>query len=147
MLNMMTSPIIQKATIAANKAHPRLPARGLPTAAVKSGEREQRLFRCLGVFVGRVTLDAIATVDRAIAAGGDEANARADGDPRGTGRTLRHLLSLAEKSLILPARSEASSQREVSPIAAGELVDDETAFGVLETVRELAGSDWLLKVS
>ena len=29
-------------------------------------ESEQRLFRCLGVFVGRVTLDAIAAVDNEV---------------------------------------------------------------------------------
>ena len=31
-------------------------------------EREQRLFRCLGVFVGRVSLDAIAAVESVVEA-------------------------------------------------------------------------------
>jgi transcriptional regulator with XRE-family HTH domain len=56
---------------------------------------EQRLFRCLGVFVGRVTLDAIATVESVVESGGEKGAGEA-GDERETGRTLRQLLSLAE---------------------------------------------------
>jgi predicted ATPase/DNA-binding CsgD family transcriptional regulator/transcriptional regulator with XRE-family HTH domain len=101
-------------------------------------ELEQRLFRCLGVFVGRVSLDAIATVDNVVGARGDEASEGAVGGKRGIERTLRQLLSLAEKSLILPARPEEVDGQEASPTGPRELGDDETAFGMLETVREYA---------
>src|SRR5262249_35730322 len=43
------------------------------------GEQERRFFRCLGVFAGRVTLDAIATVAAAVGAG---AEAAGDGEAR-----------------------------------------------------------------
>ena len=42
-------------------------------------EEEQRLFRCLGVFVGRVSLDAIAAVERAVRADPGEVD---DGEAR-----------------------------------------------------------------
>ena len=70
-------------------------------------EPERRLFRCLGVFVGRVTLDAIAAVAGAVRGAG-AAGSAGDGEPGAapepddSGRTLRGLLSLAEKSLLLP---------------------------------------------
>jgi predicted ATPase/DNA-binding CsgD family transcriptional regulator len=99
---------------------------------------EQRLFRCLGVFVGRVTLDAIATVESVVGAGGGVASEGAVGEERETGRTLRQLLSLAEKSLVLPARPEGSGGQEASPSEPEQLEDDEPAFGMLETVREYA---------
>ncbi len=88
-------------------------------------EPERRLFRCLGVFVGRVTADAISAVVREVAAPQEPPAA---GDERDT---LKRLVSLAEKSLLLPARSdeeEGSAPEE----------DPEPAFGVLETVREYA---------
>jgi predicted ATPase/DNA-binding CsgD family transcriptional regulator len=69
---------------------------------------EQRLFRHLGVFVGRVSLDALAAV-----VGHEE-----------TDDTLLGLIALAEKSLVLPAL-EASD-------------DPEPAFRMLETVRQFA---------
>jgi non-specific serine/threonine protein kinase len=53
------------------------------------GEDEQRLFRHLGVFVHRVSLNAIGAVLES-----DE------------GRTLAGMTSLAEKSLVLPAQAE-----------------------------------------
>jgi predicted ATPase/DNA-binding CsgD family transcriptional regulator len=97
-------------------------------------EREQRLFRCLGVFVGRVTLDAIVTVDSLVGAAGDEAK-----EERETGHTLRRLLSLAEKSLLLRARPEEPNGLEASASDPEEVMDDpEPAFGMLETVREYA---------
>jgi predicted ATPase/DNA-binding CsgD family transcriptional regulator len=71
-------------------------------------EVEQRLFRHLGVFVGRVALDAIATVI-----------GEADAD-----QTLAGLVSLAEKSLVLPAHLDDE--------------DPEPAFGMLESVRQYA---------
>jgi predicted ATPase/DNA-binding CsgD family transcriptional regulator len=72
-----------------------------------SGE-EQRLFRGLGVFAGQVSLDAIEAVL---------------GD-RDDGTALTGLVSLAEKSLVLPAPSH----------------DDaiEPTFRMLETVRQYA---------
>ncbi len=93
-------------------------------------EAEQRLFRCLGVFVGRVSLDAIFAVVSAV--GAARGAGRGDGrveEAREAGRTLPRLLSLAEKSLLLPipARPEAEA-----------LDEEEPAFGMLETVREYA---------
>src|SRR5262245_23433352 len=102
-------------------------------------EPEQRLFRCLGVFVGRVTLDAIAAVDRALQVEDRQGPDEEAGGEREIGRTLRRLLSLAEKSLILPARREEPSALEMADFEAGEPEDDlEPAFGMLETVREYA---------
>jgi predicted ATPase/DNA-binding CsgD family transcriptional regulator/transcriptional regulator with XRE-family HTH domain len=75
-------------------------------------ESEQQIFRCLGVFSGQVTLAAIATV---VADHADEAD------------ILGRLISLAEKSLVLPApRLDESGE------------DSEPAFSMLETVREYA---------
>jgi predicted ATPase/DNA-binding CsgD family transcriptional regulator/DNA-binding XRE family transcriptional regulator len=90
---------------------------------------EQRVFRCLGVFDGRVTSDAIAAVVEAVAAA-EEARAPGAGAAR---NTLKRLVSLAEKSLLLPARSNEEN--------GGAVEDDEDsvpAFGMLETVREYA---------
>ncbi len=88
-------------------------------------EPEQRVFRCLGVFVGRVTLDDIAAVVGAVAA---PEEVPAAGDDR---NTLKRLVSLAEKSLLLPARSDEEG-------GGVEEEDPEPAFGMLETVREYA---------
>ena len=100
---------------------------------------EQRLFRCLGVFVGRVTLDAIATVDSVVESERAEASDGEAGDERETGRTLRRLLSLAEKSLLLPTRPEESVGPGTFGSEPEELEDDlEPEFTMLETVREYA---------
>jgi non-specific serine/threonine protein kinase len=72
-------------------------------------EWEQRLFRHLGVFVGRVSMNAIA----AVLGEGDEEQA------------LAGLASLAERSLVLPGREEVED-------------DPEPSFGMLETVRTYA---------
>ena len=102
-------------------------------------EREQRLFRCLGVFVGRVSLGAIAAVESALEARDTERRNGEAADERGTGRSLRRLLSLAEKSLILPARQEESGALDTSGNEPAEPEDElEPAFGMLETVREYA---------
>jgi predicted ATPase/DNA-binding CsgD family transcriptional regulator/transcriptional regulator with XRE-family HTH domain len=102
-------------------------------------EREQRLFRCLGVFVGRVSLDAVATVDRAVGIVGRAAGGGEPGEERETARTLRRLLSLAEKSLLLPMRPEKPEALEAIATDSGESEDEmEPAFGMLETVREYA---------
>jgi non-specific serine/threonine protein kinase len=87
-------------------------------------ELERRLFRCLGVFVGRVSLDAVSAVAGAI---GSDAAVREVGD---AGRTLPRLVSLAEKSLLLPARPDEERGAEEE--------DPEPAFAMLETVREYA---------
>jgi predicted ATPase len=71
-------------------------------------EPEQRLFRHLGVFVGRVSLDAIEAVS-------------GEGDDQ---ETLAAMVSLAEKSLVLPGQPEDE--------------DPEPSFGMLETVRQYA---------
>ena len=98
-------------------------------------EEEQRLFRCLGVFVGRVSLDAIAAVERAVRADPGEVDDGEARENRETGLTLLRLLALAEQSLLLPALPEANGGRHAP---AAELEDDEPAFGMLETVREYA---------
>lgn len=69
---------------------------------------EQRLFRHLAVFAGRVSLDAIAAVMEETTAD----------------QTLIDMISLAEKSLVLPTRFDDE--------------DPEPAFGMLETVRQYA---------
>jgi non-specific serine/threonine protein kinase len=90
-------------------------------------EDEQRLFRCLGVFAGRVTLDAITAVVGAVA--GDAAGMAGKGR---AGHMLQGLASLAVKSLVLPGQLDEGE--------GGEDTDDdpEPAFGMLETVREYA---------
>jgi predicted ATPase/DNA-binding CsgD family transcriptional regulator len=89
---------------------------------------ERRLFRCLGVFVGRVALDAITAVVAAVAGAGDAG----DG-----GRTLKGLASLAEQSLILPGRPDGPEAEDGADGEEDE-EDPEPAFGMLETVREYA---------
>ena len=81
---------------------------------------ERRLFRCLGVFTGQVSLDAIAAVVsgvNTIGVVGEEAGnedvreAEEAGEVRGAEHTLQWLLSLAEKSLVLPGKAAWSSGR------------------------------------
>jgi predicted ATPase/DNA-binding CsgD family transcriptional regulator len=100
-------------------------------------EPERRFFRCLGVFVGRVALDAISAVYGEVA--GEAGAGGGDGD-----RTLDRLLSLAEQSLIQPVpptdqgwQQEKFGQHEW---VHDEKADDEAepAFGMLETMREYA---------
>jgi predicted ATPase/DNA-binding CsgD family transcriptional regulator len=100
-------------------------------------EPERRLFRCLGVFVGWVTLDAITMVARVVGAAARDGEAR---EATVDGRTLQRLISLAEKSLILPARSHELSRWPGHDGEPEELEDDDPgpAFGMLETVREYA---------
>src|SRR5262249_31434528 len=82
-------------------------------------------FRCLGVFAGRVSLDAIAAV------AGDVAQAGAEpGSARDERHALVRLVALAEQSLVLP--------RPAPPDEAEEEDNPEPAFGMLETVREYA---------
>jgi len=90
-------------------------------------EAEQRVFRCLGVFVGGVTADAIASV---VGATASPEEASVAGDDR---NALKRLVSLAEKSLLLPARSD---EMEAGADKEGE--GPEPAFGMLETVRAYA---------
>ena len=109
-------------------------------------EPEQRVFRCLGVFVVRVTADAIAAVAGPVGTGAGAAPVEVEEAPATTGvgagaarasntarDTLKQLVSLAEKSLLLPARSDEDE-------AGADEVDEgsEPAFGMLETVREYA---------
>jgi len=108
-------------------------------------DAEQRLFRCLGVFVGRVSLDAISAVVGAVSAARPEATA---GEDRDAGRTLSRLLSLAENSLVLPLPPQLNAldepcwqgkEGELAELEEAEEDDDsEPAFGMLETVREYA---------
>ncbi len=116
-------------------------------------EEERRLFRCLGVFVGRVSLDATAAVARAVAhiIAGEPAGGRkvleADGDSGDdAGWALEGLLSLAEQSLILPTPPADPAWQQGGRVgtkgAGDDAVDDEEeaepAFGMLETVRTYA---------
>jgi predicted ATPase/DNA-binding CsgD family transcriptional regulator/transcriptional regulator with XRE-family HTH domain len=98
-------------------------------------EGEQRLFRCLGVFVGHVTLDAIAAVEGVVEAVRGEKEVDEEQE---TAHVLRRLLSLAEKSLLLPEQSEASGVQDVSDFEPEDPGEDEPAFAMLETVREYA---------
>jgi predicted ATPase/DNA-binding CsgD family transcriptional regulator/DNA-binding XRE family transcriptional regulator len=101
-------------------------------------DEERRLFRCLGVFVRRVSLDAITAAATALVrvmAGGTVGEREED-----SGRTLEGLLSLAEQSLILPTPTELAwqhvGQSEVKN--ADDEDEAEPAFGMLETVRAYA---------
>ena len=121
---------------------------------------ERLLFRCLGVFVGRVRLDAIAavvSVVRAVGAGaavGADA-AREDGEKEEVEmaraqdheRILGRLVSLAEKSLVLPLptnqQGDEGGDAEVDGAGTTRAQDDEDqdsepTFAMLETVREYA---------
>jgi len=81
---------------------------------------ERRLFGCLGVFAGRVSLDAIAAVAHG-----------ADGSV-GEESALEALASLAEKSLVLPLRPDAWDDNS------GDENTFEPSYTMLETVREYA---------
>ncbi|MGZ3581511.1 MAG: helix-turn-helix transcriptional regulator, partial [Ktedonobacterales bacterium] len=94
-------------------------------------DQEQRLFRCLGVFVGRVYLDAIAAVVAGIDASAGSPHEDTVGN---TGKALRGLLSLAEKSLVLPLPEHPGQEESVGE----EDEDTEPAFGMLETMRAYA---------
>lgn len=101
------------------------------------GDEEQRLFRCLGVFVGRVTLDAIAAVVADVRASAPHT----EGCRVDEGSVLPELLSLAEQSLLLPARPAHLGWQQGG--IGEETFDEEDeeaepAFGELETVREYA---------
>ena len=109
-------------------------------------EPERQLFRCLGVFMGRVTFDAITAVVSAVSLQSDGAAAAAsEAEVVQVGRTLPRLLSLAEKSLVLPARPEEYDVLRGQPGHEAGLEEEEVneedpepAFGMLETVREYA---------
>jgi hypothetical protein len=74
-------------------------------------EPQRRLFRCLGVFAGRVSLDAIAAVVRAVRAMTNDAKSRTGAEDR---RTLSQLLSLAENSCSY-LRERRPPTRSVAP--------------------------------
>jgi len=74
-------------------------------------DNQRWMFRCLGVFVGQVALDALATV-----VGHEDEGCMVEG-----------MASLAEKSLALPGRQDEEDDEEC-----------ELCYGMLETVREYA---------
>ncbi|HEX6542860.1 MAG TPA: LuxR C-terminal-related transcriptional regulator [Ktedonobacterales bacterium] len=93
---------------------------------------EQRLFRCLGVFVQRISLDATTAVY------GEMAGEASGAD---SSRVLDWLISLAKQSLIQPTRSADLGwhQEWFNDEANDEANDEENPeFGMLETVREYA---------
>jgi non-specific serine/threonine protein kinase len=102
-------------------------------------EPEQRLFRCLGVFAGHVALGAIAAVVAAVVG---EADQDREADETDEGDALTWLVSLAEKSLVLPMPGRQHSATDVGQ--ADQVMEDECdedpepAFRMLETVREYA---------
>jgi predicted ATPase/DNA-binding CsgD family transcriptional regulator/transcriptional regulator with XRE-family HTH domain len=109
---------------------------------------EQRLFRCLGVFLGRVSLDAMTAVATAVAiAVAREASVATSG---GGGETVRdgrgalaEVLSLAEQSLIQPAQRAEDGWWQGDDVETDDEDADaedaaDLAFGMLETVREYA---------
>lgn len=104
------------------------------------GDEERLLFRCLGVFVGRVSLDAITAVVADVRAS-NGVERHTEGDRVDEGRVLPELLSLVEQSLLLPARPVHPGWRQggIGEEAADEEDEEaEPAFGELETVREYA---------
>ncbi len=125
--------------LALELAAARLDVLSLPAIVARLGDRlrlltskaqDRQLFRCLGVFLGCVSLNAINVVARVVAGGTEEG----DGDG---GRVLAQLVSLADQSLLLPVRTADLSWQQ----GGTEDADDEEAvpvFGMLETVREYA---------
>jgi predicted ATPase/DNA-binding XRE family transcriptional regulator len=105
---------------------------------------EQRLFRCLGVFLGRVSLDAITAVAIAAAREASVATSEGGGETVRDGRrALEEVLSLAEQSLIQPAQRAEDGWRQRDDVATDDEDADaedaaDLAFGMLETVREYA---------
>src|SRR5262249_46000911 len=89
---------------------------------------ERRLFRHLGVFAGRVALEALAAVVGDAGGTGDHANT-AD-----QGCILEGMASLAQKSLVLPGHLGVDDDDE----GVMDVEDRKPAFGMLETVREYA---------
>jgi hypothetical protein len=101
-------------------------------------EPERRVFRCLGVFVGRVSLDAIDAVVRMVEPVGSAASGAEAREVTEDGRTLPRLLSLAENSLLLPPPAElAGGTTDVTGLEEDN-EDPEPVFTLLETVREYA---------
>jgi predicted ATPase/DNA-binding XRE family transcriptional regulator len=96
---------------------------------------DQSVFRCLGVFAGRVSLGAAAAVRRGVAGvtgPADQAD-RLDGES-----ILEGLLSLAEQSLLLPVPPTDVGWPHAEGDEAKDVVAAEPIFGLLETLREYA---------
>jgi predicted ATPase/DNA-binding CsgD family transcriptional regulator len=105
-------------------------------------ESEQRLFRCLGVFAGRVSVGALTAVagaieTAAIAVSAEEAEHAKDVAYRADAeRILEGLAALTEQSLVLPC-PPTEQYGEYDEYNA-EDDDDESAITVMETIREYA---------
>ncbi|MGD9890423.1 MAG: LuxR C-terminal-related transcriptional regulator [Dehalococcoidia bacterium] len=92
-------------------------------------EPERRFFRCLGVFVQRVALDAFTAVC---------SNVVSEAYAGGGVCTLDKLHSLAEQSLIQPAPPAVPGWQDERSDDDDADVGEDPAFGMLETVREYA---------
>ena len=101
-------------------------------------EPERRLFRCLGVFAGRVDVDAVAAVVRAVGALGSTTSDLKAQAVTEDSRTLPHLLSLAENSLLLPPPARPTDATNELTMLEEDDDDPEPVFALLETVREYA---------
>jgi predicted ATPase/DNA-binding CsgD family transcriptional regulator len=105
-------------------------------------ESEQRLFRCLGVFAGRVSVGALTAVagaieTAAIAVSAEEAEYAEDMAYRADAeRILEGLSALTEQSLVLP--SPSTEQYGENGEYNTDDDDAESAVTVMETVREYA---------
>ncbi len=100
-------------------------------------EPEKRLFRCLGVFAGRVSLDAISAVVGVVAASGSVASTGEARTVLDNGRTLTQLLSLAESSLLLPPPARPADETDETKVEEDD-ESEEPVFTLLETMREYA---------
>ncbi len=100
-------------------------------------EREQRLFRALGVFAGGFTLEAADFVGRSAPAGGEAPPARAADDALDPD-TLERLERLAAHSLVIVTGRAAEAGDVSAPDVTAPADRPAPRYRLLETVREYA---------